>query len=108
MTPAAQPFVTPAPQLFRGQVLEERVIEERVLEECPEAPKATETVCPEDEIIEEHVIRRRVKAKNSATSSDDCAMSPQSNTLKKSKAGMKSAPSSKALNEPIETKKPKK
>ena len=90
--------------VLRGQVIEE------VIEEVPVTLKSVETVCPDDEIIEEHVIRRRVKANSAATLNDDCARNSQNNANKKglnSGNNVNSIPNSKSTPDKIETKKPK-
>lgn len=60
-------------QVLRGQAIEE------VIEEVPVTIQSVESVCPDDEIIEEHVIRRRVKANSAGTLDADCARSSQNN-----------------------------
>ena len=102
--------VSPTP-VVRGQVIEERVLENRVLEEVLEAPcpvRAAATICPEDEIIEEHIIRRRVKANSATTLDGDCATRSQSNVLIHPKNSVKSVPGSKSPDEKIEIKPKKK
>ena len=95
-------------QVLSGQVLEQRVIEE--VFEAPVTVRAAETVCPDDEIIEEHVIRRRVKA-NSVILDADCARSSQNNAAKirlTPDNSVNSIPNSKLPLDKVETKKPKK
>ena len=101
-------------QVLRGQAIEE-VIEEvpvtiRSVETiCP--VKAVETECPDDEIIEEHVIRRRVKANNATTLDADCARSSQINAAKIRSTpdnSVNSIPNSKLPPDKIETKPKKK
>lgn len=77
----AQGLVGASVPVLGGQVIENQVIEEVLEERCP--VKTEEIVCPEDEIIEEHVIRRRVKANGAATLNDDCARNSQINVIKK-------------------------
>lgn len=101
---AAQTVSTNTIQVLRGQAIEE------VIEEVPVTIKSVETECPDDEIIEEHVIRRRVKANKAATLSEDCAKSSQTNALKKGSSpenSVNSIPKSKSTPDKIETK-PKK
>lgn len=63
-------------QVLRGQAFE------TVIEEVPVTIRSVEAECPDDEIIEEHVIRRRVKANSAATLDADCARSSQNNAAK--------------------------
>ena len=101
---SAQTVSTNSIQVLRGQAIEE------VIEEVPVTIQSVETVCPDDEIIEEHVIRRRVKAKSAATLDADCARNSQINVLKKgsnSGSNVNSIPNSKSTPDRIETKKPK-
>lgn len=91
-------------QVLRGQAIEE------VVEEVPVTIRCVEAVCPDDEIIEEHVIRRRVKANRAETLNDDCAKSSQTNVLKKGsnpEIRVNSIPGSKSTPDKVETK-PKK
>lgn len=91
-------------QLLRGQAIE------AVFEEVPVTIRSVEAVCPDDDIIEEHVIRRRVKANSAETLNDDCAKSSQTNALKKGsnpEIKVNSIPGSKSTPDKIETK-PKK
>ena len=95
-------------QVLRGQAIEEVV--EEVVEEVPVTIRCVEAVCPDDEIIEEHVIRRRVKANRAETLNDDCAKSSQTNVLKKGsnpEIRVNSIPGSKSTPDKVETK-PKK
>ena len=95
-------------QVLRGQPLEE--VFEEVVEEVPVTIKCVEAVCPDDDIIEEHVIRRRVKANSAEILNDDCAKSSQTNVLKKGsnpEIRVNSIPGSKSTPDKIETK-PKK
>ena len=95
-------------QVLRGQPLEE--VFEEVVEEVPVTIRSVEAVCPDDDIIEEHVIRRRVKANRVETLNDDCAKSSQTNVLKKRsnpEIRVNSIPGSKSTPDKIETK-PKK
>lgn len=52
----SQSAVVNSAPVVRDQVIDERVIEEVLVEQPQVCP------CPEDEIIEEHIIRRRVRA----------------------------------------------
>lgn len=71
------------------------VIDERIVEEVPvESTRIKEVECPDDEIIEEHIIRRRVKS--------DCDCSKTTTVVPKPKA-IKPAPSP-MPEEKIETK----
>ena len=91
-------------QVLRGQAIEE------VVEEVPVTIRSVEAVCPDDDIIEEHVIRRRVKANSAEILNDDCAKSSQTNVLKKGsnpEIRVNSIPGSKSTPDKIETK-PKK
>ena len=91
-------------QVLRGQAIEE------VVEEVPVTIRSVEAVCPDDDIIEEHVIRRRVKANRAEILNDDCAKSSQINVLKKGsnpEIRVNSIPGSKSTPDKIETK-PKK
>ena len=91
-------------QLLRGQAIE------AVFEEVPVTIGSVEAVGSDDEIIEEHVIRRRVKANRAETLNDDCAKSSQTNVLKKGsnpEIRVNSIPGSKSTPDKIETK-PKK
>lgn len=54
-----QSVVVNSAPVVREEVIEERVIEE---EKCVEPATIKALDCPEDEIIEEHIIRRRVRA----------------------------------------------
>ena len=95
-------------QVLRGQAIEEVV--EEVVEEVPVTIRCVEAVCPDDEIIEEHVIRRRVKANRAETLNDDCAKNSQTNVLKKGsnpEIRVNSIPGSRSTPDKIETK-PKK
>ncbi len=62
-------LVSPAP-VVREQVIEERVVDEVLVE--PTTIKAAVQDCPDDEIIEEHIIRRRVRADCAKTIRTDC------------------------------------
>lgn len=53
--------VTSAP-VVREQVIEERVIDEVLVEQPTVIAAPQDCPCPEDEIIEEHIIRRRVRS----------------------------------------------
>ena len=91
-------------QLLRGQPLEE------VFEGVPVTIRSVEAVGSDDDIIEEHVFRRRVKANSAETLNDDCAKSSQTNVLKKGsnpEIRVNSIPGSKSTPDKIETK-PKK
>lgn len=77
----------------RGQILQERVIEEVELIEQPVTLRTQAVECPEDEIIEEHIIRRRVKADCAATLSTDCAKSSVLRRELKPEAILRSSPS---------------
>lgn len=104
---AAQTVSGNSIQVLRGQAFEEV----EVIEEVPVTTRCVETVCPDDEIIEEHVIRRRVKANSAATLDADCARSSQINAAKIRtipENSVNSIPNSKRPSEKIETKKPKK
>ena len=98
------------PQGLRQQIVEERLLETQVIEEvleeqCP--VKTEEIVCPEDEVIEEHIIRRRVKANSAATLDADCARRSPINVIKKgpnSGSNVNSIPNSKSTPDRIETK----
>lgn len=59
----AQAAVVQTAPLVREEIIEERVIDEVIVE-----PTVITVICPEDEIIEERIIRRRVKADCSTTS----------------------------------------
>ena len=48
--------------LNSAPIQQERIIEERVIDEAPAAITATDTHCTDDDIIEEHIIRRRIRA----------------------------------------------
>lgn len=92
-------------QMLRGQAFEE------VVDDVPVTLKSVEAVHPDDEIIEEHVIRRRVKANSAATLDADCARSSQINAAKIRSTpdnNVNSIPNSKLPPDKIETKKPKK
>ena len=92
-------------QLLRGQAIEE------VVEEVPVTVRSVEMVCPDDEIIEEHVIRRRVKANSAATLDADCARNSQNNAAKIRSTpdnSVNSIPNSKLPLDKIETKPKKK
>lgn len=67
-------IVSPNAVVSPPPVVHEQVIEERVIEEVVE-PVPVKAVCPDDEIIEEHIIRRRVRSDCSAPLSSDCATS---------------------------------
>ncbi len=102
---SAQTVSTNSIQVLRGQAFEE------VIEEVPVTIKSVEAVCPDDEIIEEHVIRRRVKANSAATLDADCARSSQINAAKIRSApenSVNSIPNSKLPPDKIETKPKKK
>ncbi len=54
-------------------VIRERVINERVIDEVPVEPvtvKAVAPVCPDGEVVEEHIIRRRVRAECETTTNE--------------------------------------
>lgn len=64
----AQSAVVQSAVVQTAPVIREEIIEERVIDEVIVEPKAVTEVCPDDEIIEERIIRRRVKADCSTTS----------------------------------------
>lgn len=92
--------MSPAPVL-REQVLNERVIDEVLVE--PSAIKEAAPVCPNDEIIEEHIIRRRVRADCDVTTME----APKPTTVVPKRKTGKAISSPKPEPEAIETK-PKK
>ena len=67
-------------QTVRGQTLNARVIDEVEVVDEPVIVKTQAVECPEDEIIEEHIIRRRIKSDCSSSLSTDCA---KSSTIKR-------------------------
>lgn len=110
----SQSIVSQNAVVSSAPVVREEVIEERVIEEVVE-PVPVTAVCPDDDIIEEHIIRRRVRADCSTTLSPDCATSslkkelppllkkqPMPKSSPKSIQGVPPAP------EKVEPKKPKK
>ncbi len=100
---AQQAIVSSAP------VLQETVVEERVIDEVLVQPEVL-VECPEDEIIEEHIIRRRVRADCDKTLRvvPKANMQPLSPNLNP-KPQLEPMPKSKPQLQPIEPKsKPKK
>lgn len=95
--------------IVSAPVVREQIIKERVIEEVvePVIVNAVAPVCPDDEIIEEHIIRRRVRSDCSTKLSSDCAATSL-------KYGSTSGRSTKSIQEPklvpekVETKKSKK
>lgn len=102
----SQRAIVSSPSVVQEQVINERVIDEVIVE--PQTIKAAAPVCPDDEIIEEHIIRRRVKASGATTLESDCSTRLRSNSLQKSSSGLKSNSDSNWTEERIEIKKPKK
>lgn len=72
----SQKMVVSSAPVVREQVLSERVIDEVPVERA--TIKSAPPVCPDDEIIEEHIIRRRVRADCDATTNEV----PKSNATK--------------------------
>lgn len=110
----SQAVVSQGPVASPPPVVREEVIEERVIEEVVE-PVPVKAVCPDDEIIEEHIIRRRVRADCATTLSSDCAARSFKKELPSRlkepptpQLHRKPIPSPQPVPEKSETKKPKK
>lgn len=102
----SQRAIVSSPSVVQEQVINERVIDEVIVE--PQTIKAAAPVCPDDEIIEEHIIRRRVKASGATILESDCSTSSRTNSLQKPNTRLQSTPDSNWTEERIEIKKPKK
>ncbi len=95
------PVVSSAPVL-QPQILNERVIDEVAVESCP--VKTSAPVCPEDEIVEEHIIRRRVRADCDSTTNEI----PKATEFRPAKKSTRTIPSPQPEPQKIETKPKKK
>ena len=66
----SQSAVVNSAPVVREQVIQERMIDEVLVQ--PTTVRAATQVCPDDEIIEEHIIRRRVRADCDYSTTTDC------------------------------------